>query len=230
MNSNSFRTRANDRHFPEPFDYVVRQRRATRHFTSEPVPEEDLTTILQDAALAPSGYNLQPWRFLVIQDLDNRARLRQAAFDQSKITEAPVVVIAYAPHAGWKEKLDAVFSERVRRGALDAKDLERTKREALAFVGSLPLAVWLNRHVMIAVTHLMLAAEVHGWSTAPMEGFDAGKIRQAFNFPEQTEIIALLAIGRAKEPLASFPGRLSLPELVCSENLETPWPKSAGPW
>ncbi|MBI2510655.1 MAG: nitroreductase family protein [Opitutae bacterium] len=208
-----------------PFHTIIGERRATRHFTDEPVPEEAITEILHDASLAPSGYNLQPWRFLVVRDAANRRRLRAAAFDQEKITEAPVVVIALAPRNGWRERLDEVFAERVRRGSLPAEGIEKSKQGCAAFVDTFePPAIWLNRHTMIAFTFLMLAAEAHGWDTAPMEGFDAGAVRKAFNLPADTEVVALLAIGRAREPDAVFPGRFPVERIAFSENLSTPWP------
>src|SRR5438105_4368516 len=73
---------------------VVMERRATSHFQPDPVPPEYLNAILQLASQAPSGYDLQPWRFIVVQDEQNRRRLQKAAFNQAKISEAPVVIIA----------------------------------------------------------------------------------------------------------------------------------------
>ena len=70
------------------------ERRATPHFTSDPVPPEHLEAILACAGQAPSGFNLQPWRFVVVREEENRRRLSRAAFGQSKVAEAPVVVIA----------------------------------------------------------------------------------------------------------------------------------------
>lgn len=207
-----------------PFHAIIGERRATRHFTAEPVPDEVVTEILRDATQAPSGYNLQPWRFLVLRDEANRRKLRTAAFNQEKITEAPVVIIALAPRNGWRERLDEVFAESVRRGALPAEGIEKAKQTAAGFVGSFDPAVWLNRHTMIAFTFLMLAAEAHGWDTAPMEGFDPAAVRQAFAIPGDTEVVALLAVGRAQEPDAVFPGRFPVERIAFAENLSTPWP------
>lgn len=207
-----------------PFHAIIGERRATRHFTDEEVPEEAITEILRDASQAPSGYNLQPWRFLVLRDAENRRKLRAAAFDQEKISEAPVMVVALAPREGWRERLDEVFAESVRRGALPAEGIEKAKEGAAGFIGSLDRAVWLNRHTMIAFTYLMLAAEAHGWDTAPMEGFDADAVRKALSIPANTEVVALLAIGRAREPDSVFPGRFPVERIAFSENLSIPWP------
>lgn len=206
-----------------PFHAIIGERRATRHFTDESVPDDVITEILRDASQAPSGYNLQPWRFLVVRKEEGRRKLRAAAFEQEKITEAPVVIIALAPRNGWRERLDEVFAESVRRGALPAEGNEKAKQGAASFVGSFDPAVWLNRHTMIAFTFLMLAAEAHGWDTAPMEGFDAGAVRRAFNIPADTEVVALLAIGRLREPDSVFPGRFSVERIAFAENLSTPW-------
>src|SRR6478736_981486 len=74
----------------KPITQVLQDRRATQHFKSDPVPEEYLEAILKFAAQAPSGYNLQPWRFVVVRERENRHRLQKAAMNQSKVSEAPV--------------------------------------------------------------------------------------------------------------------------------------------
>ncbi len=71
-------------------------RRATAHFKPDPVPDEYVEAILRFAAQAPSGYNLQPWRYLVVREKENRLRLQKAAMDQAKVGEAPVVIVAFA--------------------------------------------------------------------------------------------------------------------------------------
>lgn len=206
------------------FHDVLRERRATRHFTDEVVPAETLTAILDDAAQAPSGYNLQPWRYLVVRDAEAKRRLRAAAFDQEKITEAPVVVIAFSPRPAWRERLDEVFAESVRRGALGSEGIGKRKQGAAGFISTLDQAVWINRHVMIGFTCLMLAAEAHGWDTAPMEGFDAAAVRKAFAMPADVEVVALLAIGRARnESEEIFPGRFGVERIAFDGDLRTPW-------
>ncbi|MCA1850201.1 MAG: nitroreductase family protein, partial [Acidobacteria bacterium] len=54
----------------KPITQVLLERRATNHFTDEEVPEEYLSAILGFGGQAPSGYNLQPWRFIVVRDAE----------------------------------------------------------------------------------------------------------------------------------------------------------------
>jgi nitroreductase len=195
------------------FAHLVQQRRATQHFRPDTVPDEAIELALEIARQAPSGYNFQPWRFLVLTDAAQRDKLKQAAFNQEKITEAPVAVIAFGQRQGWKEHVDEIVRQNVERRGLKL-DPEQQKRGALDFVNSFDPAVWLNRHVMIAFTHLMLAFEALGWDTAPMEGFDANAVKQAFELPADAEVVALLAVGRSRTGTEAHPGRLEVEQIA----------------
>ena len=144
----------------KPLTQVLLDRRATSHFKPEPVPQEYLESILQFAAQAPSGYNLQPWRFIVVREKGNRERLKKAAYNQEKISEAPVVIIAFAMKDDWKNYIDVIFDEGVRRGCGKSESVLAIKKQAGDFLekGIYP-SVWLNRHTMIAMTTMMLMAE-----------------------------------------------------------------------
>ncbi|MFC4149756.1 nitroreductase family protein [Micromonospora mangrovi] len=54
-------------------------RRSIRHFAPDPVPMEVIEEAVRAASTAPSGANLQPWRFVVITDPERKRRLREAA-------------------------------------------------------------------------------------------------------------------------------------------------------
>ncbi|WP_326555964.1 nitroreductase family protein [Micromonospora sp. NBC_01813] len=59
-------------------------RRSVRHFSAEPVPLEVIEQAVRAAASAPSGANLQPWRFVVVTDAQRKRRLRQAAESEER--------------------------------------------------------------------------------------------------------------------------------------------------
>ena len=53
------------------FQTVIRERHSVRQYDpSVKIPREEMEEILKDAILAPSSSNLQPWRFLVIDDAE----------------------------------------------------------------------------------------------------------------------------------------------------------------
>jgi nitroreductase len=207
----------------KPITQALLDRRATAHFKPVPVPEEYLEAILRFAAQAPSGFNVQPWRFVVVRDADNRKRLQKAAMDQPKVGEAPVVIIAFAVREEWKTQVDAIIREGARRGVGRPEQAEEQIKTATEFLNSFPAEVWLNRHTMIAVTTMMLVAEAYGLDTAPMEGFDPEAVKREFGLPQEAEVIALLAIGFAKEPDKAYGGRLALEEIAHEEHYNRRW-------
>lgn len=207
----------------KPLTKLILDRRATMHFKPDDVPDDFLRAILRLGAQAPSGYNLQPWRFIVVRDPDNRKRLQQAAFDQAKVGEAPVVLIAVGMKEESPKLVDEVFREGVERGVDTMKAAEQQKGAALDFLSNVPMDVWVTRHTMIAVTIMMLVAEAYGFDTAPMEGFDPAAVKREFGIPEEAEVVALLAIGHAKERDKPYPGRFSLNRIAFSERFGEPW-------
>lgn len=208
----------------KPITQVLLDRRATNHFKSDPVPDEYLEAILKVGAQAPSGYNLQPWRFIVVREEENRKRLQQVAFNQPKVAEAPVVIIFLGMKEEWKERASEVFREGAERGAGPVDKWEQARDGAIKFLtNAQAMPVWVNRHVMIAFTTMMLAAEAYGFDTAPMEGFDAAGVKREFDVPEEAEVVALLAIGYGAGEEKAYPGRFSLDRIVYAERYGEAW-------
>ena len=205
------------------FTQAVVERRATTNFSPEEVPEETLNAILRLGLQAPSGYNLQPWRFIVVREEENRKRLQAVAYNQAKVGQAPVVVIAVGMKEAWKETADEVFREGAERGAGNPDTVDQYKQGALQFLSHMPMDVWVNRHTMIALTTLMYAAEAYGFDTAPMEGFDAAGVKREFGLPEEAEVVCLLAVGRAATPDKVYPGRFPPEQVVYSERFGEAW-------
>jgi nitroreductase len=207
----------------KPITQLLLERRATMHFTDEEVPEEYLNAILNFGGQAPSGYNLQPWRFIVVRDAENRKRLQKVAYNQPKVAEAPVVLICFGMKEEWKERAGEVFREGAERGAGDVAKWQQARDGAVQALSAIPAQTWLNRHTMIAVTTMMLVAEAYGFDTAPMEGFDPAGVKREFELPDEAEVCALLAIGRAAQPDKVYAGRFELDRIVYSERYGEKW-------
>ena len=59
-------------------------RRTVRHYSSDPVPDSLIDQALVIAGSAPSGANLQPWRFVVVRDAEVKRRIREAAEEEER--------------------------------------------------------------------------------------------------------------------------------------------------
>ena len=205
---------------------AVPERRATPSFDGSPVPDEVLSAILQAGLEAPSGYNLQPWRFVVVRSAEQKRRLREAAMDQSKVEEAGAIIVCCGdPNAPRGQNLDEVLAEAAKHGF--SEEQNRKVKEAVSSVFSKPAgtamgvapdwAVWVNRHVMIAFTTMMWMAEVLGYDTAPMEGFFEDKVRSVLNIPDSIRVVALLGIGRRKGSDKPYAGRHAMRSVCFAE-------------
>src|SRR5437763_9595992 len=209
----------------KPITQVLLERRATMHFTDEEVPEEYLNAILNFGGQAPSGYNLQPWRFIVVRDAENRKRLQKVAYNQPKVAEAPVVLICFGMQEEWKERAGEVFREGAERGAGDVATWQQARDGAVQALSGIPAQTWLNRHTMIAVTTMMLGAEAYAFATTTVGGLDPAGVKREFSVPNDAEVVALLAIGRLKPPDKAYPGRFGPEQVAFRERYGERWPK-----
>src|ERR1700755_2795687 len=156
---------------------AIEDRRATPSFDGSPIPAEDLKQILDAGLSAPSGYNMQPWRFVVVQSPEQKKRLRAASYNQGKVEEASAVIVACGDADGWRRDLDLML-ELGRKGGMPESYAAQAQTSVPNYMSSFSttqMQGWLNKMVMISFTHMMLMAEVMGYDTAPMEGFERGK-------------------------------------------------------
>ena len=186
-------------------------RRSIRRYDPTPIPEADLRELLRLAGRAPSAFNVQPWRFVVVQDELLKTRLAQAAFGQQQVLHAPATIVLYsdmvdaldrmpeAMHPGMPaDKRDAGVQSFRARFATESAD----EREA-----------WGAAQSNIALGYLLLLAESLGYATSPMLGFDPDKVKALLGLPAHVRIPALVAIGYpAEEGFA--PHRLAPETLV----------------
>lgn len=208
----------------KPLSEVVLERRATRDFEPAPVPDEDLKKILSAGLMAPSANNLQPWRFVVVRDPEQRKRLRAAAMNQPKVEAAPVMIVACGDPSGWKSgDLEQMIADGHAHGTIDDKAAEGIRKSVSGYLGSQPgdgggnapdWGIWAARQTMIAFTTMMWTAETLGYDTAPMEGFFESKVKETLGIPESVRVVALLAIGRKRGEDRPFGGRFSLDRAV----------------
>jgi len=206
---------------------AIKERRATPSFEDVPVHSADLEKIIRAGLEAPSGYNLQPWRFVVVREREQKKKLREAAFRQAKVEEAGAVIVACGDPGGWKDgDLDEMLSLSTQHGYGGEAEHNRTRAAINGFLGSAPgkgggveptFDLWVNRQVMIGLTTMMWTAETLGYDTAPMEGFEEDKVKALLKIPDRVRVVALLAVGRRKGPDKPYGGRFDPARTVFGE-------------
>src|SRR3984957_20872464 len=160
---------------------AIQERRATPSFDGAAIPKEDLMQIIDAGLHAPSGYNMQPWRFIVVQSPEQKKRLRAASYNQGKVEEASAVIVACGDADGWRKDLDLML-ELGRKGGMPesyAAQAQVSVPNYLSSFNTSQMQGWLNKMVMLAIAHMMLMGVVMGYDTAPMEGFEQDKVHEA---------------------------------------------------
>ena len=176
---------------PTPFQRILGGRRSIRRYLETPVEPEKLRACLEAARVAPSAHNVQPWRFIVVDEPGLKDRLAAAAFSGiysgSKFAaRAPVLLVLLAKPGG-----------------------------AAVRAGSKLLGVPFHFLDMgIAGEHVVLQAEELGLATCWMGWFDHRRVRKALAIPRGFKIVALMPLGYAEKRPVREPPRRTLEEIV----------------
>jgi nitroreductase len=76
---------------------AIRRRRSVRNFTSTPIDDEHVESILEAGRWAPSALNAQPWDFVVVRDPQVRTAigdiLRRTTYAWRGFATAPVMIV-----------------------------------------------------------------------------------------------------------------------------------------
>lgn len=176
---------------------AIDERRAIKHYDPEhTMPETDLAELIRLTKLAPSSFNIQNYRLLVIRDKDLRQQIRAAAWDQAQVTDASVLFILCAdteahladPSAYWghaPQEVQDILSPMI-KPFYEGKD-RLIRDEAI-------------RSSALAGMTLMLAAKGLGYDSCPMIGFDAEKVAELVKLPKGTIISFMIPVGKQTQP------------------------------
>jgi len=163
---------------------AIRARRSVREFDPRrEVSATELETLLEAARWAPSAGNAQPWRFVVVRDLNLRRGLAQAAWGQGFLAQAPVVIVVCA-------------------------DLARA-REAYGQRGE---TLYCLQDTAAAIQNMLLAATQLGLGTCWVGAFQEEEVSRLLGLPPHLRPVALIPVGypahspppRPRRPLAEI--------------------------
>ena len=176
---------------------AIESRRSIRKFVQEPIDQGDLREILRLASLAPSAWNAQTWRFAVVQDPQIKAQLREAAYGQAQVTDAPAVIVVYSD---MEDTLQTV-EETAHPGMGEAGRTGQRGTFDRVF-GAQDVAqrgAWGLSQANIAFGFLMIAARGLGYDTVAMLGFQPDRVKEILGLPEPVQFAGLLPVGKRAE-------------------------------
>lgn len=192
---------------------VISERHAVKKYEKGFVmPEADLNAILTAASEAPSSWNLQHWKFLVIESEADKEKLLPIAYGQSQITDSSVTIAVLGDLEANRNAV--IYDQAVEAGALPSE-----VRDALvgqinrAYENPQTAREEAIRNASLASQNIMLAARALGYDSCPMGGYNPKQLIETFNIPARYVPNMLITIGKAAQP-ARPSGRLPLSEVV----------------
>lgn len=187
---------------------VYEERRAVNSFDQEKkLPEGLLKEIIDLSVLAPSAFNLQPWRIIAVETEEGKDKLLPLAFNQPKIKEAPVTLIIVADKDGYKEdnpvwdELKSIAGEEKAKGAMEmAAGLYGTTEERqLKFAES---------NAGLLSMSIMYAAKGLGVDSHPMSGMNFEGIHESFGLKPSETVVMLISLGYHNQEQPLYPRRM----------------------
>ena len=190
------------------FMEIVKGRRSIRNYdTNVKISKEEMTQILEEATLAPSSVNMQPWRFLVIDSEEGKATLAPLAkFNQVQV-ETSSAVIAVFGDMNAVDQLENIYDTAVAKGLMPQEVRDRQVPAIQGMYSSIS-ANDLKDSILIdsglVSMQLMLVARAHGYDTNPIGGYEKDQIAEAFGLEKDRYVpVMLLSIGKAVD--AGYP-------------------------
>nr|WP_082892009.1 nitroreductase family protein [Sutcliffiella horikoshii] len=181
---------------------VAKERRSVRQYDPDfKMDKSEILEILETATLAPSSSNLQPWRFLVIEDQKEKERLLPIANNQQQIVDASVVIAILGDREAYKNA-EQIYSAIAEKGNMPDEVKDMYVNSILDGYGKFPkdrLAKIAHIDGGLVSMQLMLAAKAKGYDTVPMGGYDEAQFLKAFNVPENYEAIMLISLGKGSK-------------------------------
>jgi nitroreductase len=190
---------------------AITQRRAVKHFDpNHHMSNAEIDQLFSLAILSPTAFNIQNWRFVVVQNPELRSSIRSVSWNQAQVTDASLLIILCADIKSWEKEPGRYWrnaSQETQDFLLPAIDnyyrgFEQVQRdEAMRSCG-------------MAAQTLMLAAKAMGYDSCPMDGFDFAAVGKLINLPEDHVIAMFVAIGKVLSPAHPRGGQLALSEVL----------------
>ncbi|ARJ38083.1 NAD(P)H nitroreductase [Sporosarcina ureae] len=182
---------------------VMQARKSVRKFDPNyTIDKNDITSMLEEAISAPSSSNLQPWRFLVIQDQELKKKINRFSFNQEQI-ETASAIIAVIGDTEMYHNIDEIYLSNLAAGNIDEENVQIQIQNAKAAYPNAPLEVRRNIATFdagLVSMQLMLIAKARGFDTVPMGGFDKQQFAESFELESRYEPLVLIALGKAASP------------------------------
>lgn len=187
-----------------PKNQLFEDRKTVRQYDpTVKISREEMKNILQDAMTAPSSFNLQPWRFIVIESEESKEQIKPFLMFNQVQGETASAIIAVYVDLEIEENVNKVLTANVEYKLADPDRKEYMSQKIKAYKAS-QTEIMLKNGLMLdagfVIMQLMLSAKAYGYDTNAIGGYDKAGLSQALNMDTTRFLpVLLISIGKGVE-------------------------------
>ena len=193
------------------FKKIVQDRRSIKYFdANHTMSKDEINELFKMTLLSPTAFNIQHWRFDVIEDKELREQIKKISFNQSQVTDASLLVVISGDLDAWKknpkkywknadENVQNVMESMITDFYSNKKEMQRDE---------------VMRSCSMAAMTMMLCAKNMGYDSCPMDGFDFPALSKLLQFPKNQIPVMFVAIGKKLQDAWPRGGQLNLSQVV----------------
>lgn len=204
-------------------------REATKEFIEDKkISDEDFEFILETGRLSPSSFGWEPWKFLVVQNMKLREKLKQFSWGaQKQLPTASHFIIILGRKADQMVPGSDYFKYIAKEIKQFPDDVMKMREDIIGkFQGEdfdltddRKIFDWVGKQTYIPLANMMTSAAQIGIASCPIEGFDREKVEEILTREEAIDIdkfgvVAMVAFGYKKNDLEWPKTRRTMDEVV----------------
>jgi nitroreductase len=163
-------------------------RYATKKFNADKkIAQQDLESLKESVRLSASSYGFQPYKVLIIEDLEVRKKIQEASYNQSQIVDASHLFVFATQLNTGNEDVDALMNLTAETRGLEVENLKGYSdyiKGAISYLDVSQKTVWNAKQAYIALGSLLIAAAELKIDSCPMEGFVASQYDEILGLKE----------------------------------------------
>ncbi|MEQ7316104.1 MULTISPECIES: nitroreductase family protein [Enterococcus] len=186
------------------FSSVVFGRKSVRVYDETvKISHEEMLEMIQETTTAPSSVNMQPWRFVVVESEEAKAKLKPLIRFNTRQNDTSSAMVMIFGDMNCYEYGEEIYDQAVAEGKMPAE----VRDQQLAAI--LPYYQNFTREQMndvvkidasLAAMQFMLVARSHGYETNPIGGFEADQLAEAFDLDKERYVpVMILSVEKAVE-------------------------------
>jgi len=176
---------------------AIKNRYSVKLFTGEKIPQSDLDKIKESIRLAPSSFNIQPWKVKIVSDKKTLEELQKVSNNQPQIGTASHVLVFCSINDLTKNK-DLLLD--YAKNKISKEKYEGYKKMLESYFTKLSPEEFNNlrqRDVYLAIENTLLAATALGIGACPVGGFEPEKYIEILKIPKGLTPILVVPIRKS---------------------------------